>query len=73
MPARPDAGREPLSSSLSLRPAASDGEPVPASRADRDQPLGHISAPVGVLDQESFGVGIPNITGIYDGVFRESR
>jgi hypothetical protein len=66
MPARPDPGREPLPSALPLRLAASDGEPVPASRADPDRPLGHVLGPVTVLDQESFETGIPNVARIYD-------
>ena len=66
MPARPDPGREPLPGALPLRLAAADGEPVPASRADPEQPLGYVPAPVTVLDQESFEVGNPNIARIYD-------
>ena len=66
MPARPDAGREPVSSAPALRLATTDGDPLPATRADPGQPLGHVRTPVTVLDQESFEVGIPNIARIYD-------
>jgi hypothetical protein len=66
MPARSNSGREPLSSVPALRLAAADGEPVPASRADPDRPLGHVPTPVTVLDQENFESGVPNIARIYD-------
>jgi SAM-dependent methyltransferase len=65
MPARPDSGREPLPS-FPAPWLASEGEPLPATRADPDRPLGHIPASVTVLDQESFEVGNPNIARIYD-------
>ena len=66
MPARPGSGREPLPSFPAPWLAASDGEPLPATRADPDRPLGHVPVPVTVLDQESFETGIPNIARIYD-------
>lgn len=65
MPARPDPGREPLPS-FPAPWLASNSEPLPATRADPDQPLGHVPAPVTVLDQESFEIGNPNIARIYD-------
>jgi len=46
MPACPGPSPEPLSSIPALQFAASDGEPVPTSRADPDRPLSHVPAPV---------------------------
>jgi hypothetical protein len=66
MPARPGPSPEPLSACLPLRLAASDGEPVPAARADPGRPLGTIPAPVTALDQMSFDPTVPNVARIYD-------
>ncbi|MGH3401046.1 MAG: SAM-dependent methyltransferase [Streptosporangiaceae bacterium] len=64
MPACPGTGSEPLS--RSGYPAAANGEPLPATRADPARPLGHVPAPITVLDRQSFEVGIPNVARIYD-------
>lgn len=66
MPACPGTSPEPPSSDPKLRLAGSDSEPAPASRADPGQPLGHVPAPVTLLDQGSFKTGIPNIAQVYD-------
>jgi hypothetical protein len=66
MPARPGASPEPSPSTPALRFATVNGEAAPATRADPGRPLGHVPAPVTVLDQQSFEDGIPNVARIYD-------
>src|SRR6266516_2972290 len=66
MPACPGTGSHSLSGATAVRPAASDSEAVPASRADLDRPLGSVPSPVTVLDQQSFEIGLPNIARIND-------
>jgi hypothetical protein len=61
MPACPGTSPGPLPASPALRLAASDGEAVPPSRADPDQPLGEVPCLKTLLDQLSFGSGAPNI------------
>jgi hypothetical protein len=65
MPACPGTSKEPLSSAPALQPAA-DGEAVPASRADPDQPPSHVPVPLRVLDQLSFDPTMPNVARVYD-------
>jgi hypothetical protein len=55
-----------LHSGPGLRLAASDGEPIPTTRAGPDGPLGSVPAPLTVLDQENLEVGVPNVARIYD-------
>jgi hypothetical protein len=67
MPACPGTSLEPpLPASLASRLAASDGEAVPSPRADPDQLLGEVPRPMTLLDQLSFGSGVPDIAWIYD-------
>lgn len=66
MPACPGTSPEPLSGAAELRRAASDGETVSAIRADPDQPLGYVPAPMTVLDRQSFGPSIPNVARVYN-------
>ena len=66
MPACPRSSPEPPSSTPALQLAASDGEPLPATRADPDRPLGHVLAPAIVPDQQSFESGIANVARVYD-------
>jgi S-adenosyl methyltransferase len=66
MPACPGPISDPLSSRPALRFANSDDDPVPASRAEPDRPLGHVPAPVMVLDQQSFNPDVPNVARVYD-------
>jgi hypothetical protein len=61
MPACPGTSPEPLPASPALRLAASDGDAVPPSRADPDQPPGEVPRPMMLLDQLSLGSGAPNI------------
>ena len=66
IPACPGTSPEPLSSTPALQLAASGGEPAAASRADPDQPLGHVPATAAGLDQQSFDTRIPNVARVYD-------
>jgi hypothetical protein len=66
MPACPGPSPEPPSSTPALQLAACDGEPVPAARADPSRPPGQVSAPVPVLDQQSFDTSVPNVARVYD-------
>ena len=66
MPACPGTSLEPLPASSALRLAASDGEAVPSPRADPDQLLGEVPRPMTLLDQLSFGSGVPDIAWIHD-------
>jgi len=66
MPARPDRGREPLSSASALGLADSDGGDVPAACADADQQLSYVPAAPMMLAQEGFGTGPPNVARVYN-------
>jgi SAM-dependent methyltransferase len=66
MPACPGLSPEPPLRPPALELAAREDEPVPASRADPSQPLGHVPTPITMLDQESFEIGIANIARVYD-------
>jgi hypothetical protein len=66
MPACPNPGRESQSCAPALQFAACDGEPVPATRADPDQPPGYVPRPVTLLGQLSFDPTVPNVARVYD-------
>ena len=66
MPACPGTSLEPLPASSVSRLAASGGEAVPSPRADPDQLLREVPRPMTLLDQLSFGSGVPDIAWIYD-------
>jgi hypothetical protein len=66
MSARPASGRESLSSFPAPLLAASDGEPVPASRTGPALPPGHVRAPGAVLGGQAFDTSVPNAARVYD-------
>src|SRR5204862_15851 len=65
MPARPGANPEPLSSTPALRLAASDGGPIPSTRANPDQPVGEVPGPMTGLNQLSFDPSVANPARVY--------
>jgi hypothetical protein len=66
MPACPGTSPQPPSSTPALQLAASDGEHLPATRADPDRPPSYVPAPAMVLDQQSFDPSVPNVARVYD-------